>query len=62
MDITEKKKFNAYRPLKLKRKKGEVKKQNFADLPTLFQNKGEIGNKTYLFLGPKSIWQMCCMK
>ena len=39
------KKFNAYRPLKLKGKK-EV--NNFGDLPTLFQNKGEIVNKTIL--------------
>ena len=51
MEIIEKKKFNAYRPLKLKRKKGEVNKKNFAELPTLFQNKGEIGNNA-IFLGP----------
>ena len=47
------KKFNAYRPLKLKRKKKDAKKKkkkkNFADLPTLFQNKGEIVNKTIFF-------------
>ena len=36
-------------PLNLREKKVEVKKKNFADLPTLFQNKGEIGNKTILF-------------
>ena len=40
------KKVNAYRPLKLERKKKRGKKKDFADLPTLFQNKGEIGNNT----------------
>ena len=42
-------------PLNSRDKKIEVKK-NFADLPTLFQNKGEIGNKTiFLGLSPKGI-------
>ena len=50
-----KKKFNAYRPLKLKRKKRGSKK--IADLPTLFQNKVEIVNKTF-FLGLMSTHNM----
>ena len=54
MDIIEKKTtFDAYRPFKLKRKKKKKKKvevkkkKKFAYLPTLFQNKGELGNKTF---------------
>ena len=45
VDIIDKKMFNSL-PLKLKRKKSWGKKKNFADLPTLFQNEGEIVNKT----------------
>ena len=46
-----KKKFNVFWPLKLKTKKcWGKKKKNFADLQTLFQNKGEIRNKIF-FLG-----------
>ena len=51
--LTRLNKFNAYRPLKLKRKEKrgtKKKKKYFAYLPTLFQNKGEIVNKTF-FLG-----------
>ena len=48
-----KKKFNAYRPLKIKRKKVEVNKNKRrpAANKTLFQNKDEIRNKTIVFLG-----------
>ena len=43
---------NVYRPLQLRGKKVEVKKKkDFAELLTLFQTKGESGNKTFFFLG-----------
>ena len=35
-------------PIKIKRKKMR-KIKNFAILPTLFQNRGEIGNKTFFY-------------
>ena len=38
-------------PWNSREKKVEVKKKNFVDLPTPFQNKRDIGNKTTFFLG-----------